>query len=179
MGIFPIIMNVMQFWLIDSIVKDQESHSGLSLPISAQGTPHDQDREPLFRASESDDEDDTSSRPKHDIENPPHSAKSLNVEPTVPASKLTPNPTPSSVTRSVTPVEVEQDDVAMRRYRSDSLTEQQSSNVAKTSPITLDHPQQPPPAEAGDEWGWGDAEGDGDWEDEGGATHRTLAGAQS
>ncbi|KAF9034972.1 hypothetical protein BDZ89DRAFT_495987 [Hymenopellis radicata] len=53
MGIFPIVMNVLQFWLIDSIVKASEP-STLSLDTDA----HDGlDREPLFGVP-SDDEDD-------------------------------------------------------------------------------------------------------------------------
>jgi len=63
MGIFPIIMNVLQFWLIDSIVK--ASSSAVALAIDAS---EDQDREPLFTGG-SDDEDDDSDIPQpHDLE---------------------------------------------------------------------------------------------------------------
>ncbi|KAG6850644.1 hypothetical protein H0H93_010837 [Arthromyces matolae] len=53
MGIFPIIMNVLQFWLIDSIVKASTKSVALEDNESHDGRP---DREPLFNAT-SDDED--------------------------------------------------------------------------------------------------------------------------
>ena len=69
MGIFPIIMNVVQFWLIDSIVKANASSQSTS-PSSA--TRHSDDREPLFRAnSDDEDDDDDDDRRPNDIENPP------------------------------------------------------------------------------------------------------------
>ena len=52
MGLFPICMNVVQFWLIDSIVKASGS-AGITLPADPA------DREPLFRSS-SDSADDNS-----------------------------------------------------------------------------------------------------------------------
>lgn len=58
MGIFPIIMNVLQFWLIDSIVK---ASIGGETPVDLEhGTYHD--REPLFNAPPEDDDDGRSSR---------------------------------------------------------------------------------------------------------------------
>jgi hypothetical protein len=63
MGIFPIIMNILQFWLIDSIVK--ASSSSDVLPTDSHRTSDAQDREPLFRETE-DDEDEA----RRDIENP-------------------------------------------------------------------------------------------------------------
>ncbi|KAG1719129.1 vacuolar membrane protein-domain-containing protein [Suillus paluster] len=63
MGLFPIIMNILQFWLIDSIVK--ASSSSVDLPTNSPRTSDAQDREPLFRAPE-DDEDEV----RCDIENP-------------------------------------------------------------------------------------------------------------
>lgn len=68
MGLFPIIMNVLQFWLIDSIVKASEVTS----PKLDEHDEHDHlDREPLFHASSDDeDDDDDTERPRHDIENP-------------------------------------------------------------------------------------------------------------
>lgn len=70
MGLFPIAMNIIQFWLIDSIVKatsqDVESEPGSSPRHSA-------DREPLFSTNASEDEsgeDSCSERRVHDIENP-------------------------------------------------------------------------------------------------------------
>ncbi|KAJ7213718.1 vacuolar membrane protein-domain-containing protein [Mycena haematopus] len=50
MGIFPIIMNIVQFWLIDSIVKA----SGVALDPDA---PDPLDREPLFHDPDDEDED--------------------------------------------------------------------------------------------------------------------------
>jgi hypothetical protein len=56
MGIFPIMMNVVQFWLIDSIVKDSTMGS-VALDIENDGG-HYQDREPLFQAPSEDGDDD-------------------------------------------------------------------------------------------------------------------------
>ncbi|KDQ64450.1 hypothetical protein JAAARDRAFT_28080 [Jaapia argillacea MUCL 33604] len=78
MGLFPIMMNILQFWLIDSIVK--ASSSTLLLPTSSEQprASHDQSNEPLFRASsdDSDDDDDDHHGRRHDIENPPRSSRS-------------------------------------------------------------------------------------------------------
>ncbi|KAF7290889.1 hypothetical protein HMN09_01267300 [Mycena chlorophos] len=52
MGIFPILMNILQFWLIDSIVKA----SGVALDLDS---PDPLDREPLFGAPDDDDDEDT------------------------------------------------------------------------------------------------------------------------
>ncbi|KAG2138045.1 vacuolar membrane protein-domain-containing protein [Suillus bovinus] len=60
MGLFPIIMNILQFWLIDSIVK--ASSSSVELLTNSSDV---HDREPLFHAPE-DDEDNVHC----DIENP-------------------------------------------------------------------------------------------------------------
>ncbi|KAH8094941.1 vacuolar membrane protein-domain-containing protein [Cristinia sonorae] len=65
MGLFPICMNIVQFWLIDSIVKAGAEEESL-LPTDGATS---YDREPLFHAG-SDDDDDEDTRP-HDIENPP------------------------------------------------------------------------------------------------------------
>ncbi|KAJ8462124.1 hypothetical protein ONZ45_g18049 [Pleurotus djamor] len=54
MGLFPICMNILQFWLIDSIVKASNPSTSLELPPDSRGS---LDREPLFR-SDSDDDDD-------------------------------------------------------------------------------------------------------------------------
>ncbi|KAF8515008.1 vacuolar membrane protein-domain-containing protein [Gautieria morchelliformis] len=71
MGIFPIIMNVLQFWLIDSIVKASAS-------ISTDPNDRvidDSSRQPLFRAPDLDDDDDDDNtlhpQRRHDIESPP------------------------------------------------------------------------------------------------------------
>ena len=58
MGIFPIIMNVLQFWLIDSIVKASgNSYVELDDNSSESELYVTQDCEPLFRAPEDEDED--------------------------------------------------------------------------------------------------------------------------
>ena len=63
MGIFPIIMNVLQFWLIDSIVKA----STLPPSTPAPRSPLHPEHEPLFQDPDSDSEDDDRRRPD-DIE---------------------------------------------------------------------------------------------------------------
>ena len=70
MGLFPIAMNIIQFWLIDSIVKatsqEMEPRSSPSPRLSA-------DREPLFSANASEDgstDEGCSELRVHDIENP-------------------------------------------------------------------------------------------------------------
>ena len=51
MGLFPITMNVLQFWIIDSIVKNKD-HTGYS-NLSPSNTPRQSlDREPLFSAQD-------------------------------------------------------------------------------------------------------------------------------
>ncbi|KAI0065734.1 hypothetical protein BV25DRAFT_1798171 [Artomyces pyxidatus] len=56
MGLFPIFMNVLQFWLIDSIVK---ASAGVALPSdSPRASLEAEAREPLFQASEPSDDDD-------------------------------------------------------------------------------------------------------------------------
>ncbi|RXW25423.1 hypothetical protein EST38_g410 [Candolleomyces aberdarensis] len=64
MGIFPIAMNVLQFWLIDSIVK--ASSGPVALEPDSEDTAHP-DREPLFNAPDDDDDDDHYRR--GDVEN--------------------------------------------------------------------------------------------------------------
>lgn len=70
MGLFPIMMNIIQFWLIDSIVKSSQAAS-VALPALTPRSSIDADAEPLFRASLSSEEDDDDGRsPRYDIENP-------------------------------------------------------------------------------------------------------------
>ncbi|KAJ3572265.1 hypothetical protein NP233_g3204 [Leucocoprinus birnbaumii] len=65
MGIFPIIMNIVQFWLIDSIVK---ASNAIALDTSSSPSLDDPEhREPLFNAP-SDDEDEDAYKPT-DLEN--------------------------------------------------------------------------------------------------------------
>ncbi|KAF8514887.1 vacuolar membrane protein-domain-containing protein [Hysterangium stoloniferum] len=68
MGLFPIIMNILQFWIIDSIVKASTSISTATL-ING----NDTDREPLFHDPGSDSDNDETARAqrRYDIESPP------------------------------------------------------------------------------------------------------------
>ncbi|KAF9464798.1 vacuolar membrane protein-domain-containing protein [Collybia nuda] len=66
MGIFPITMNILQFWLIDSIVKASNS---ASVTLEAEVSGLYPDREPLFNASDDDDDQNMGYRPR-DMENP-------------------------------------------------------------------------------------------------------------
>ncbi|KAG6329071.1 hypothetical protein ID866_10018 [Astraeus odoratus] len=70
MGIFPILMNILQFWLIDSIVKasGNQFNNTFDTPRSSDA----RDREPLFRTSEEDDEDIL----RQDMENTPRPSSS-------------------------------------------------------------------------------------------------------
>ncbi|CDO77017.1 hypothetical protein BN946_scf184380.g2 [Trametes cinnabarina] len=70
MGLFPIMMNVLQFWLIDSIVKGSGNYAPLSLVTDSPRGSMDPDSEPLFHEDETDSDDDDGVRPRHDIENP-------------------------------------------------------------------------------------------------------------
>jgi hypothetical protein len=100
MGIFPIIMNIIQFWLIDTIVKAKPAPS-LTLDSDAPDAlhPNDQDREPLFGVP-SDDEDETPAHP-YDLENPrpPSLSRSTSTVPTIDTAKsrtITPDPKSSN-----------------------------------------------------------------------------------
>jgi hypothetical protein len=77
MGIFPILMNILQFWLIDSIVKASASSDFFASDLPSNSS-HEGDREPLFTNSSDDESDD----PPHDIENPPPRSHSRSVSPT-------------------------------------------------------------------------------------------------
>ncbi|KAL4264337.1 Vacuolar membrane protein [Pleurotus pulmonarius] len=77
MGIFPIAMNILQFWLIDSIVKASSTTSPLALETDADGA----DREPLFRGSMDDEDDDNDDGPGRDIENRRHRVRSPSRSP--------------------------------------------------------------------------------------------------
>ncbi|KAL0580739.1 hypothetical protein V5O48_001297 [Marasmius crinis-equi] len=71
MGLFPIIMNVLQFWIIDSIVKASDAPLALDDGDAPRSRDH-ADTEPLFGvpSDDEDDDDDTTPRRPHDIENP-------------------------------------------------------------------------------------------------------------
>lgn len=70
MGIFPIFMNVLQFWLIDSIVKASANTSPLALPTDSARSSLDPDNEPLFRGGSDDEDDDDGHPARYDLENP-------------------------------------------------------------------------------------------------------------
>ncbi|KAI1796054.1 vacuolar membrane protein-domain-containing protein [Ganoderma leucocontextum] len=70
MGIFPIVMNVLQFWLIDTIVKGSNNYAPLALVSESRRGSLDPDTEPLFGASDDEDEDDGLPARRYDIENP-------------------------------------------------------------------------------------------------------------
>ncbi|TCD70007.1 hypothetical protein EIP91_005257 [Steccherinum ochraceum] len=66
MGIFPICMNIIQFWLIDSIVKaNAQSDPGLPTHISRSSF----DREPLFHTNSDDEDDDDEDGRPNDLNN--------------------------------------------------------------------------------------------------------------
>ncbi|KAI0701187.1 vacuolar membrane protein-domain-containing protein [Cytidiella melzeri] len=67
MGVFPIIMNILQFWLIDSIVKAGAHSASVALPSHDVERVEDPDEEPLFRSSIDDDDDEPH---RQDIEDP-------------------------------------------------------------------------------------------------------------
>lgn len=70
MGIFPIAMNIIQFWLIDSIVKASSTPSPVALGVNSADPFHTSDREPLFNADDDEDEGDHQPRRlQRDIEN--------------------------------------------------------------------------------------------------------------
>lgn len=102
MGIFPIIMNVLQFWLIDSIVKADNQTSPFTLPPSTIS----QDQEPLFRTSVSDDGDDgILSQSKADIEDPQTCMESQDPDPALVVKSTTvESKTSSTSSTSTTPL---------------------------------------------------------------------------
>ncbi|GJE84537.1 STIMATE domain-containing protein [Phanerochaete sordida] len=121
MGIFPIIMNILQFWLIDSIVKASAHQASVALPSDSQRNSLDEgEEEPLFRASE--DDEDRDPRP-HDIENPPIAPRSRSVSKDRPTSRSPDEPKSSvasstTASGSITPkaVDVAPKTVAMHAY---------------------------------------------------------------
>lgn len=144
MGIFPIIMNILQFWLIDSIVKASAHSASVALPSDSL----DPDQEPLFRAS-SDDEDDDS-RP-HDIENPVAHTRSRSISKDRRRS-LSPDEHKSvaassaTASGSITPkaIDIERDAVAMHAYPP-SLVGSSISTISSRSPSTRRDSMSPQP----------------------------------
>ncbi|KAF8312697.1 hypothetical protein DL93DRAFT_2138394 [Clavulina sp. PMI_390] len=83
MGIFPIAMNIVQFWLIDSIVKFKSTFVEVSSPRSHE------DRNPLVDDYDEDNDND-SGRYENDIEgNSPHSRTSYSVPPSASSKTFT------------------------------------------------------------------------------------------
>ncbi|KAK0190525.1 vacuolar membrane protein-domain-containing protein [Armillaria mellea] len=69
MGLFPILMNILQFWLIDSIVK-ASNEQFVSLDTDVHDALDHADREPLFGVPSDDEDDGDTGNQRHDIENP-------------------------------------------------------------------------------------------------------------
>lgn len=135
MGIFPIIMNILQFWLIDSIVKASESPSVALEPDSQNSFEGDRDREPLFGApSDDEDDDNETTRPQYDIENPRSRSQSRD------GTKVSTTPedhksvTTTSISGTSTPGKVTEEDasVAMHAYPPSTA----STSLTSTSPVS-------------------------------------------
>ncbi|TFK43821.1 Vaculolar membrane protein-domain-containing protein [Crucibulum laeve] len=118
MGLFPIIMNVLQFWLIDSIVKASAAAS-VSLDTDTPDAFNREDHEPLFRASLDDDDDDDHDYGRSDIENQRGARRSSND------SRPIPRGDKSYTAGSITP-------------------DEQKSGAASSSEQTLDAHSYPP-----------------------------------
>ncbi|KAJ7853881.1 vacuolar membrane protein-domain-containing protein [Mycena leptocephala] len=159
MGIFPILMNILQFWLIDSIVKA----SGVALDLDA---PDPLDREPLFRAphDDGDDDDDATSYAQHDIESHPH----LTTRSLSPSSTHPMEPKSSGSSTPGQPVEIHAYPPSIASSSSSSSPE------APTAPVVATPAPAPPPAPPKEEsqaWGdswedtddWADKVGEEDW----------------
>lgn len=184
MGIFPIVMNVLQFWLIDTIVKDK---TAVILEGDAQDAfSRPTEQEPLFSVPSDEEEDD---RPQvSDLENQrtadlrrktttgsrtPHENKSSG--PSTPGETLELHEYPPSVSHTLSstssssqgPLSEGLQPKVKHTSRSPSPLRLQSSNaLSSSSPI----PQKTPPP-ISKEWedGWADSN---DWND-----HRTTTGS--
>lgn len=162
MGIFPIIMNILQFWLIDSIVKASAHQASVALPADSERNSVDEDTEPLFRTSEDDDDED--GRP-HDIENPPTIPRSRSISKDRPASREPEEPKSSATSSatasgSITPkaLDMGPNAVAMHAYPpslasswASSSTPPRSSRSPSSrgtslSPQSRAHRRSPPPS---------------------------------
>ena len=100
MGIFPIVMNVLQFWLIDSIVK---ASSTVALPTdSNRNSFEDPAREPLFEApSDNEDGIQVDDQPRYDIENPPPRSTSEEPRSILPKPRENPSTSVASEPRDI------------------------------------------------------------------------------
>ena len=147
MGIFPIIMNIVQFWIIDSIVKANAQSASVALPSDSTRNSLADDEEPLFRASMDDDDDDH--RP-HDIENPPARSRSVSRERhiSVPDEPKSDNASSATATASgsVTPktIDVPSNPTAMHAYPP-SLASTSTSPRSSRSPSSRATSRSPQP----------------------------------
>ncbi|EIM87847.1 uncharacterized protein STEHIDRAFT_76464 [Stereum hirsutum FP-91666 SS1] len=132
MGLFPILMNVLQFWLIDSIVKASTANPALTLPSDAEAgsSPHtSEDRQPLFRASNEYDSD--SDNEGLDTRHPHHHTTDLESQ-----TQVTRRSNPPSRSNSAEPKNA-------RRLSTDSDpkdTFEPSSTHSSSSHISISHP---------------------------------------
>lgn len=146
MGLFPIIMNIVQFWLIDSIVKAHDPPLALTNDTSRLDA-RDGDREPLFRADGSDEDETTeepgSALPKYDVENPepPTATIMTHPRPLTPDSRASPSG-PSTPFQA----EANADDLPMKRVHGPPPPPAQRPAAAKSTALAT-----------GDEWAWDEA----------------------
>lgn len=138
MGIFPIMMNILQFWLIDSIVKANVHGSFVALPTDTPRRSLEEEEEPLFQVP-SDDEEDAHSLRSHDIENPPL-VRSLSKSSTLREPKPSSADASATASGSVTPKDIENggaQSIAMHAYppsRGASPSSTSSSRRKRRSP---------------------------------------------
>jgi len=140
MGIFPIMMNIMQFWLIDSIVK---ASAAVALPPDSRRSSFDgEDREPLFVASD-DEGDDLAGQPRYDVENPrpPSRARAqLQIQKSDP-----PTPEGDESSSSLNPGTEMRGSVAMHAYPPSTSTINSSSPPSPSRPRKTFKRRSPPP----------------------------------
>lgn len=147
MGLFPIIMNVLQFWLIDSIVKAHDPPAFADDPSG-----HDpSDREPLFQADGSEEEDETADEPGFTSPKYDDGDREPLIRATATLNSHSPSLTPDSKSfpsGSSTPFrgEVNPGDVAMKRVHSPPPAPQRPAAV-NPNVLTPEN-----------EWAWNEAE---------------------
>jgi hypothetical protein len=100
MGLFPIAMNILQFWLIDSIVKASEDTPFTLQSDTPRHSHEDSQREPLFGvpSDDEDDDDDAGVLSRHDVENPRSRSRSRDVN-----DASTPEENKSETSGTITP----------------------------------------------------------------------------
>ena len=101
MGLFPIVMNIIQFWLIDSIVKFQSTFVDIPGPSD-----DPEDQRPLFNDHSSEDGDDGGEythQDSSDVENGDvRSRTSAHPSPIIPGSRSAPIEDPSGISSTPT-----------------------------------------------------------------------------